>query len=311
MARPQPEPDGALEAEALRKLTAKLARLSGDALPDLAAARPSELLARLDRLASACEQKFGSQSPQVESLKAEFIRNVSHELRTPLASIEGFAMALLRGMDPKPARNGEELPREMQRRFLEIINQEARRLSELIEDVLDLSEIESHPQNEDRTEFSAEEVFADAVATFRSRWGAEPARQIRLTLEPRAPGPTVYANRNAVEEMLRHLLDNAKKFSGGKAIELGAAPWGEENGRAWSRIWVSDAGIGIPAVEKSRVFRKFHRLDSAAHTLPGTGLGLTIVKTLVDQNDGRINLESELGAGATFTITLPSHPPKS
>lgn len=305
----------------LQQLTQQLAHVSGASLPPRLPDSPNENLDILNSLIEQCAKQLARQRArvearrlveeelrQVERMKTEFIQNVSHELRTPLASIEGFAMALLRGMQRKNGETVEEMPPETRRRFLEIISQEARRLGELIEEVLDLTAIEANPLNTDPATFFAREVFLESVMSLRMKWGEEKAAPVRFDLVPDPEGPSIYANREAVREILRHLLDNAHKFSGGQEIVVGAAyvPPADSGGPAFSRLWVCDRGIGIPQKDQQRLFTKFHRAETSAHTISGTGLGLSIAQMLARQNGGQITVKSEVGQGATFTLTLPS-----
>ena len=247
----------------------------------------------------------------VERLKTQFIQNVSHELRTPLASIEGFAMALQRGLQPRGSDYPEEMSPETRQQFLGIISREARRLGELIEDVLEITEIEAQPVNTNQVFFTARDVFSEAVMNFKKKWGEDKGQLIRFRLDPAPEGPQLFANREAMREILRHLLDNAHKFSDGQEILLGAESARPDPDILFkqTRVWVRDQGIGIPASEHARVFSRFHRVDTTAHSMPGTGLGLYIVQCLARQNRGRVTLASEVGKGTTFSIFLPAEQP--
>lgn len=305
----------------LQRLTQQLAHVSGASLPPRLPETPVENIEILHTLIDQCAKQLARQRARVEArrlveeelrkverMKTEFIQNVSHELRTPLASIEGFAMALLRGMQRKSPEEIEEMPPETRRRFLEIISQEARRLGELIEEVLDITAIEANPLNSNPSEFSAREIFLEAVMNLKMKWGEDKAAPVRFDLAPEPEGPKIFANREAVREILRHLLDNAHKFSGGQEIVMGAAPAPPElpGAKPITRIWVCDRGIGIPRADQQRLFTKFYRAETSAHTISGTGLGLSIAQMLARQNGGQISVQSEVGRGATFTVTFPS-----
>ncbi|MCW8131638.1 MAG: HAMP domain-containing histidine kinase [Planctomycetota bacterium] len=307
----------------LQRLTQQLAHVSGASLPPRLPNSSVENLEILNTLIDQCAKQLARQRARVEArrmveeelrklerMKTEFIQNVSHELRTPLASIEGFAMALLRGMQRKPGEP-ENMPPETRRRFLEIISQESRRLGELIEAVLDITEIEANPLNVNQNQFQVREVFLEAVMNLKMKYGEDKAAAVRFDLLPEPEGPAVYANREALREILRHLLDNAHKFSGGQEIVLGAAPAAPEapGGPPLTRIWVCDRGIGISKADQARLFTKFFRAETSAHTIPGTGLGLSIAQTLARQNAGRISVLSEVGRGATFTVLMPGKAP--
>jgi signal transduction histidine kinase len=142
-------------------------------------------------------------------------------------------------------------------------------------------------------------------------------------VKPEGDGPTVFADRQACVETLRQLLVNADRFSSGQAIVLGAEPVSirpEQGGDASesgmrervssaTQLYVRDKGVGISREELPYVFDKFYRGERAASAFPGTGLGLAMVRTLVNQNDGRVWADSAPGRGSTFYVLLPSHAP--
>ena len=271
----------------------------------------------------------------VEHLKNRFIRNMSHEFRTPLASIDGFAKALLRLEAVDGLRPGESHPElaspDARRQFLTIISQEAQRLGKLIEDVLDMSEVESKRWPYEPTLFSAQNLFSEALTLFDApssdpnSSGEQIAVQNIVTrFNPEPDGPMIYADRQALLEILRQLLVNAQKFSFGKEVVLGAefvsiSP--VENSPAAdsghsrristnARLYVKDRGIGIAREELDRIFDRFYRVDKAT-SAPGTGLGLAIVRALTTQNNGHVWADSTLGRGSTFYVLLPNQPPGS
>ena len=313
-----------IDAALLQSVCQQLAHLAGASLPPRWPDDEQEVVHLLTTLLDQVSRQMARQRARnearkqveeelrkVERLKTEFIQNVSHELRTPLASIEGFAMALQRGLQPRGPDSQEEMPPETRQQFLGIISREARRLGELIEDVLEITEIEAQPVNTNQVFFTARDVFSEAVMNFKKKWGEDKGQLIRFRLDPAPEGPQLYANREAVREILRHLLDNAHKFSGGQEILLGAEPVRPDPDVPFkqARVWVRDRGIGIPASEHGRVFSRFHRVDTTSHSMPGTGLGLYIVQSLARQNRGRVTLESEVGKGTTFSIFLPAEQP--
>ncbi|MCK6472171.1 MAG: HAMP domain-containing histidine kinase [Planctomycetes bacterium] len=325
--RPNHGAAGAVDLAELQVIFERLAHVSGISLPPQRPKTPAEMLRQLTALVDLCGKRFSrdrsrnralleveAQRQQVESMQDEFLRNVTHELRTPLASIKGFAAALIRDEEsPEPASgsDGNGNGHAERARYLAIINQEAQRLGELIEDMLALTEIESHARPHVPSLFGAKAAFEQACATFRQRWHEKAQDQLRIELENPPEGPLVYADENDVQEVLRHLLDNAYKFSDGKEITLGAAadgpaPPGERPPR--TRIWIRDRGMGIPEVELERIFAKFYRIETAVHTIPGTGLGLAIVKALTSRNAGWVRVQSEVARGTTFTVLLPAHP---
>ncbi|MCX7803960.1 MAG: HAMP domain-containing histidine kinase [Planctomycetota bacterium] len=253
---------------------------------------------------------------RIEEIKNRFLAGISHELRTPLASIKGFAEALL--VEP-------DMPVEQRQRFLRIMSGEAARLATLIEDMLQAT-IRARAVAEDDAseEHDAAALLETAVENIRAaRGGSVP--EIRILA---APGlPPVRAWRAGVLEILRHLLDNACKFAAGKPVRITAEPWGAASGwlsgdsaaggdlatgaagspsPAWIKIGVHDEGPGIPPEFRDRLFEKFERFGDEAHTKPGVGLGLAAAKALVENEGGRIWVESQPGRGASFFFTLPS-----
>jgi signal transduction histidine kinase len=296
----------------------------------------NDIIAVLTSLSEVCSERMKAEPPPTESkqvqqelqnlekLKGRFMRNVSHELRTPLASIDGFARALLR-MEQAEAQGASEstsmmITPETRRQFLSIISQEAQRLGKLIEDVLDFSEIEGNRTRREPTLFCAREVVVDALSSFS---GGARTLEAALRLTPEPNGPMIYADRDAMIEVLRQLLINAQKFSAGQEIVVGAdevsispniAPTAGNSGHlprvsTMTRLYVRDRGIGIPKEELTRIFHKFHRIERPGFTVPGTGLGLSIVRELVHQNNGQVWAESEEARGSTFYVMVPNKLP--
>ncbi len=223
-------------------------------------------------------------------LQRDFVGNVSHELRTPLTSIEGFSQALLDGVSRSP---------EEQRRSLEIINQESKRLNRLLGDLLLLSQI-------DAGELTAEKEPVDLVDMLRkleSMYSGR-AESMGVTLRVDAPGRplSLFTDSDRLERILTNLLDNALKYTGeGGTVALSAAA---QDG--FARISVADTGPGIPPEQLPLIFERFHRVDrSRAKKLGGSGLGLSICKELVETLGGTIRVQSLVGQGTTFTVTLP------
>jgi signal transduction histidine kinase len=322
------------QMEALHYVCEKLAASVGTQMPAHLNSLP-DMIASLESLADAISersisvedkkeeaQRLREELENLERLKTRFIRNVSHELRTPLASIEGFARALTRmETEGESARtsNGELLTPETRRQFLSIISQEAQRLGKLIEDVLDLSEVENNRAQRKPTQFLAKELFQEVLQAMPS---GQPL-QVDLRLVPEPDGPSVYADRDAMIEVMRQLLTNAQKFCAGQVITLGAnqvsiSPAHESNAdmsgtiarvNTATRLFVRDRGIGIPKEELDCIFQKFYRIERPGFTAPGTGLGLSIVRALVSQNNGQVWAESDVGRGSTFYVLLPNNPP--
>jgi len=228
----------------------------------------------------------------LERVRREFVADVSHELRTPLTSIKAFVENLLEERLADPV---ESL------KFLEIVRKHADRMGALIDDLTDLSLIETGAVALDPTPLDAAEVVREVAAqlAFRAR-----AADVEIRLELPSPFPLV-ADRRRLEQILVNLMDNAIKFGkSGGAVRVGGEV---HDGRP--RITVADSGIGIPAEALDKVFHRFFRADKArSRELGGTGLGLAIVKHLMRLHDGQVSVASEQGRGAAFTIEFPPQP---
>ena len=223
----------------------------------------------------------------IERLKDELLSTVSHELRTPLASLRGFTeLMLTRSFSP-----------EEQRQFLTIIHSESTRLTNLINDFLDLQRIETCQQSY-RFEVTALGPLLQKAVTLFDIGDSK----LCFHIESPTTLPLTRVDPDRIHQVLTNLLSNAVKFSpqGGK-ITLGARQKGTE-----IVVWVSDTGIGIAPEIHPKLFSKFFRADSTAtRSIGGTGLGLALVKNLVTAHGGRIWVESVPDKGSTFFFTLP------
>ena len=225
---------------------------------------------------------------KAEGIRSEFTANVSHELKTPLTSIKGFTEMLSSGMVASP---------EDQKRFITMIGVEVDRLIDLINDILKLSELESVAIDQCSERTDVLEVARETADLL-----APAAREGDVSLSVSGLSAVVAVPRSRVKELLLNLMSNGIKYTekGGKvdaAIQL------KDNQAV---ITVTDNGIGIPAEAQSRVFERFYRVDKGrARKNGGTGLGLAIVKHIVQLYGGTVALESEVGKGSTFTVTLP------
>ena len=227
-----------------------------------------------------------SERKETERMKNDFVSCVSHELRTPLASLRGFAELMLQ----------REYPAEKRRHFLEIIQKESRRLGDLVNDVLDLQRIEAGRAVLQFAPLSLSEVVSETVELFSTPGGAH-----RIVDQAPAGFPAVVADLGAVRQILHNLVSNAVKYSpDGGEIGIGAR---KEGGRAL--LWVSDQGMGIRAELLPHIFSRFYRApETAARRIGGTGLGLAVVKGLVEAHQGQVWVESEPGKGSVFYFTL-------
>ena len=228
---------------------------------------------------------------RLERVRKDFVANVSHEFRTPLAAIRGYAETLLEGALEDPQNN---------RNFVEIIKAQAARLNNIASDLLVLSELESgRAEPAEPEQFSVRTVLESALRTVESEARVRGVALITDHVEH----AMVCGSRIRLEQALVNLIDNAIKFNrpaGEVRIEITCLS------DRLVRITVADTGIGIPSEDLSRIFERFYRVDKArSRAVGGTGLGLSIVKHVLERMNGKITVESELGKGAVFSITLP------
>jgi signal transduction histidine kinase len=230
---------------------------------------------------------------QLSEMKTNFVASVSHELRAPIASVRLMAEELEHGETP----SGEKLGQ-----YLRFIGQECRRLSAVIENVLDFSRRE---QGRERFEFDATDLVAlvEETVALMQTYGAE--RNVRIeSTHLGAPQP-IEADGRALQRLLVNLIDNAIKHAPpGSTVAVGLEFAG---GQIF--LWVEDDGPGIPRDEHERIFERFYRVGSELRRqTPGVGLGLSIVKHLAEVHGGRVLLRSEVGRGSRFTVELPLRP---
>jgi signal transduction histidine kinase len=251
----------------------------------------AEALAR--REAEQAQQLLAYQNQQlleIDRLKDEFVSSVSHELRTPLTSIAGYVELLL-----------EEEHDEQKRGHLTIVDRNANRLLALVSDLLFAARLQYGRLDLERTSVDMEVLVRQAVDSARPRAAAA---SVDVVLEmgnvSAIPGEAA-----KLAQLLDNLVSNAIKFTptGGR-VEVRLS---ERAGTI--RIEVSDTGIGIPDVDRERLFERFFRAQSALERqIQGTGLGLYISKAIVDAHGGRIGVDSSPGEGTTFVVELPVAP---
>lgn len=225
---------------------------------------------------------------RLEGMRRDFISNVSHELRTPLAGIRAAAETLQEGAIDDRAAAGE---------FLGHILRETDRLTQLVEELLELSRIESGAAPLHFTQLNAADLVADAVRRF-----AQQAERAGISLSVDSPGEplSIIGDEERLERALGNLIANAIKFTpGGGRVVAKAAAQGPD-----VAISVSDTGIGIEPDQQTRVFERFYKADRGRGDT-GTGLGLAIVKHIVLAHEGSVGVESNPGRGSTFTMRLP------
>ncbi len=233
-----------------------------------------------------------SELRRLEAVRRDFVANVSHELKTPLTSISGYAETIL-AERPEP---------ELERRFLATILSNARRMQHLVDDLLDLSRIESGRWAPAVEPVDVAEAAREAWAALGDRTAHGPA----LTLQVAPDTPTVDADPDAVRQVLTNLLENSLRYTpAGGRITCWTRP--EDGGVT---LGVTDTGQGIAGEHLPRIFERFYRVDAArSRDEGGTGLGLAIVKHLVEAHGGRVGAESERGRGTTVFCWFPSASP--
>jgi signal transduction histidine kinase len=223
-------------------------------------------------------------------LQRNFVGDVSHELRTPLTSIEGFSQALLDGVSTSA---------EEQMRSLEIINQESKRLNRLLRDLLLLSRIDAGELRPNNRPVDMVDLIRKLESLYAVRAEAE---GITLKVAPPVQGLNMSTDPDRLERVLTNLLDNAMKYAGaGGTVALSAQVLPGS-----VQFSVADTGPGIPPEQLPRIFDRFYRVEqSRAKKHGGSGLGLSISKELVETLGGTIKVQSRVGHGTTFTLTLP------
>jgi len=228
---------------------------------------------------------------RLETVRRDFVANVSHELRTPVASICSATETLLAG-----ALNDASAATK----FVEMIERNSERLRHLVEDLLDLSRIESQ---EYKLEREAIEVFPMVERSLSLLQPKAQRGRVRTDQEIPSGLPQVRADQRALEQVLTNLVDNGIKYCPpGSRVVVRARPEGEH----LLRFSVEDSGPGIPERDLPRIFERFYRVDAGrSREMGGTGLGLSIVKHLVEAMGGEVGVESRVGVGSSFWFTLP------
>lgn len=235
---------------------------------------------------------------RLEAVRRDFVANVSHELKTPLTSIRGYAETLM----------ADDLPDEMRRQFLDVIQKNAVRIHRIVDDLLDLSRLQSGGWRPDIHDVRVNELVTDVWASC-----AEIARGRSIDFRVSgADDAQVAADPGGLRQVFSNLFENALRYTppGGRiSVKIDDV----RNGRSrasqerWVEIQVSDTGSGIPRESLPRVFERFYRADPARSRADGgTGLGLSIVKHLIERMNGEVTAESELGKGTTIRIRLPA-----
>jgi two-component system, OmpR family, sensor histidine kinase SenX3 len=231
-----------------------------------------------------------SERRRLEEIRRDFVANVSHELKTPMGALGLLAETLT--VEPDPA---------VAQRLASRIHSEAFRVSRIIDDLLDLSRIESE-ETPPREPIYINLVMAEAVERVRSA-----AEQRRITIELYEPDPPIHVigDRRQLVSAIHSLLENAVSFSyEDSVVRVAGSQVGDE-----VKLAVTDSGVGIPARDLDRIFERFYRVDHGrSRETGGTGLGLSIVRHVASNHQGRVEVDSREGEGSTFTLVLPPPP---
>jgi signal transduction histidine kinase len=284
-------------ARPVRSVATAATRLAAGESPGLQEGGPGEvgeLTVAFNRMAEQLERSHAELEEQnaklreSERLKTELVSVVAHELRTPLASVLGFTSFLLSHHDLDP---------EEQRRYLEIVDAQGRRLSALVDDFLDVERLE-----EGKLTLAQELVDMAALVREQAQLfvGQSTRHSVDINLPPK-PLP-VRGDSHRLAQVVANLLSNAIKYSpDGGVVEIAG-----EQDRNLVRVSVRDEGLGISDDLQDRIFNKFVRGGGAARGISGSGLGLTIARSLVEAHGGRIDFKSAVGQGSTFWVELPA-----
>jgi PAS domain S-box-containing protein len=230
---------------------------------------------------------------RLQKAKEQFLANISHEIRTPINGIAG--MANLLGQNPSP---------EERETYMNAIRHSAENLKVIINDILDLAAIDSGKLRFERIAFNLKDVLPSLISTF-----AYQAKEKKLSLNYRIDGKLnkiLLGDPVRLNQILINLISNAVKFTHTGSIEIKCHAEKEHRNTCWVRIEVTDTGVGIPEEKLNTIFESFSQADaSVTRRYGGTGLGLTIVKQLVELQQGKIHVVSKEHAGSTFMVTIP------
>ena len=231
-----------------------------------------------------------SREQELSRMKADFISNVTHEIKTPIATICSLA---------ENVNEGWITSAEKQHDYFRLIASEGEKLGHLVENTLDFSRIESGTKSVNLEMSSIQDVIETTLERFRLMTEGQ---EIELTADVDDNMPPVPIDKASMEQALLNLLDNALKYSPGEKIIRLAA----KLDKGFLNIAVSDKGMGIDKKDRIRIFEKFYRSESGSgRNITGSGIGLTLVKEIVESHKGIITVESELNKGSTFTIRIP------
>jgi two-component system phosphate regulon sensor histidine kinase PhoR len=242
--------------------------------------------------------KDNTRIKQADDIRSTFVANVSHELRSPLASLIGFIETLQGAAKDDP---------EARKKFLSVMENEASRMSRLIDDLLSLSSVEVDEHVQPREAVSLIPLLRDVVTVIQARAAN---KEIKIISDFPQGLPDIPGDVDQLTQVFQNLLENAMKYGRSKSeirIKIGINDHSSENSASEVIVSIADRGDGIPAKDLSRLTERFYRVDKArSRELGGTGLGLAIVKHIVGRHRGRLEIGSEEGLGSTFTVILPT-----
>jgi len=235
-----------------------------------------------------------AEQKEQERMHRDFVSMAAHELRTPLTAIKGFTRTLMLKAD--------KISDERKAEYLSMVNEQSNRLAHLVDELMAVSRIDAGRVQLEQQPLDVEGTLVGLLDQFRSKWtdrAIDVARVNEL--------PPVYADPHKFEEILINLIDNAVKYSpAGAPVRVDISARGSD-----VQIAVTDHGAGIEPEEIPNLFQKFARISSSAADVPGTGLGLYIVKGFVEAHGGHVWVESTPGIGSTFAFTLPAAEPSA
>jgi signal transduction histidine kinase len=231
--------------------------------------------------------KMALELGQMENMRQEFISNVSHEIQSPLTSIRGFALAL----------EDDTLSPEARHHYLDIIKAESTRLSRLTDDLLKLASLDAEQVKFEPHVYRLDQQLRSLILTCEPQW-----REKSINMGVSLDEVSITADEDLLSQVWLNLIHNSIKFTGqGGTIRVSLS---QQSGQA--RISIADNGIGISGEDRVHIFERFYKADKSRTRLKeGSGLGLSIVKRIVELHKGEINVESEVGNGTTFTVLLP------